>query len=144
MHAPLFQVGEQTYAMLRIVAGLLFAFHGAQKLFGAFEGTAQPIASQMGLAGLVEFVGGLLIMVGLFAGLAAFICSGEMAIAYAIAHLPRGGWPIQNGGELAALFCFLFLFIAASGGRMWSLDAWLQRRRPMQMARAEGTSGARG
>ena len=140
MHAPLSHLAEQAFAMLRIVAGFLFAFHGAQKLFGVFDGTAQPIASQMGLAGLIEFGGGLLVMVGLFAELAAFICSGEMAVAYVIAHAPRGAWPIQNEGELAVLFCFLFLVIAARGGGIWSLDAWLQRRRPMQVAHAAGSS----
>jgi putative oxidoreductase len=128
MHIPLSQFVEHAYAALRVVAGLLFAFHGAQKLFGAFDGTARPIASQMGVAGLIEFGGGMLVVFGLFAALAAFLCSGEMAVAYLMAHAPRGGWPIQNDGELAALFCFLFLFIAARGSGIWSLDAWLQRR----------------
>jgi len=142
MQFPLSQFVEPTYAALRIVAGLLFAFHGAQKLFGAFDGAARPIASQMGLAGMVEFGGGLLLMLGMFTALVAFICSGEMAVAYLIAHAPRGGWPIQNDGELAVLFCFLFLFLAARGSGIWSLDGLLRRRRPMQMSHAEGTSRA--
>ena len=103
------------YAALRIVAGLLFACHGAQKLFGVFGGQSMPLMSQMGLAGVIEFGGGLLIAIGLFTSLAAFIASGEMAAAYFMAHAPRGPVPIQNGGELAALYCFLFLYIAARG-----------------------------
>ena len=142
MHTPLSHFVEPIYAAMRIAAGFLFAFHGAQKLFGAFDGTVRPIASQMGLAGMIEFGGGMLIMVGLFAALAAFVCSGQMAVAYVIAHAPRGGWPIQNDGELAVLFCFLFLFVAARGSGIWSLDAWLQRRRPMAIAHADGTSRA--
>lgn len=128
MYAPLSRVVEPTYAIMRIVVGLLFAFHGAQKLFGVFDGAARSIASQMGLAGIIEFAAGVLVMIGLLAGLAAFISSGQMAFAYFLAHAPRGGWPIQNEGELAVLFCFLFLFISARGAGIWSLDAALFRR----------------
>ena len=128
--------------ILRLAIGVIFVAHGAQKLFGAFDGTVRPIASQMGLAGMIEFGGGMLIMVGLFAALAAFVCSGQMAVAYVIAHAPRGGWPIQNDGELAVLFCFVFLFVAARGSGIWSLDAWLQRRRPMAISHAGSTSRA--
>jgi putative oxidoreductase len=143
MHAPLSRFVEPTYAIMRIVVGFLFAFHGAQKLFGVFDGTAGPIASLMGLAGIIEFGGGLLVMIGLLAGLAAFISSGQMAFAYFLAHAPRGGWPIQNDGELAALFCFLFLFISARGAGIWSFDGVLfRRRRPMPTAPAESLSGA--
>ncbi|HEY0876193.1 MAG TPA: DoxX family protein [Vicinamibacterales bacterium] len=117
------------YALLRIVAGLLFMFHGLQKLFGTHGGTAVPLMSQTGLAGIIEFGGGILIMVGLFTSIVAFIASGEMAAAYFIAHAPRSFWPIQNAGELAALYCFVFLFIATRGAGMWSLD------------RARGASG---
>lgn len=119
---------SQLYALLRIVAGLLFACHGAQKLFGVLggvggqPGTVVPLFSLMGLAGLIEFVGGLCIAVGLFTSYAAFIASGEMAAAYFRAHAPRGFWPIQNNGELAVLYCFLFLYMAARGAGMWSLD----------------------
>lgn len=121
------------YALLRIVAGLLFACHGAQKLFGAFggldgAGLTPPIASQLGLAGIIEFGGGLLIAVGLFTGWAAFIASGEMAFAYFSAHAPNGFWPIPNGGELAVLYCFLFLYIAARGSGTLSLDRSFRRR----------------
>jgi putative oxidoreductase len=111
------------YALLRIVAGLLFAQHGAQKLFGALGGEAVQLASRAGLAGVIELVGGLLIAFGLFAGLAAFIASGEMAAAYFIAHAGNALFPIQNRGELAMLYCFLFLYIASKGSGVWSIDA---------------------
>jgi putative oxidoreductase len=143
MYAPLSRFVEPTYATLRIVAGLLFAFHGAQKLFGMFDGTARPLGSLMGLAGIIEFAGGVLVMIGLLAGLIAVIASGQMAFAYFLGHAPRGGWPIQNEGELAALFCFVFLFIAARGAGIWSVDATLFRRnRSMPSAGAEGWSRA--
>lgn len=142
MYAPLSRFVEPTYATLRIVAGLLFAFHGAQKLFGMFDGTVRPLASLMGLAGIIEFAGGVLIMIGFLAGLMAFIASGQMAFAYFLSHAPRGGWPIQNDGELAALFCFVFLFIAARGAGLWSVDAALFRRRSVPSAGAEGWSRA--
>ena len=111
------------YALLRIVAGLLFAQHGAQKLFGALGGKPVELMSQMGLAGVLEFVGGLMIALGLFTSPVAFIVSGQMAVAYFQAHVPRGFWPIANGGELAALFCFVFLYFAAAGSGKWSIDA---------------------
>ena len=143
MHAPLFRFVEPTYAIMRVVVGLLFAFHGALKLFGVFGGTARPIDSLLGLAGVIELAGGLLVTVGLLAGLAAFISSGQMAFAYFLAHAPRGGWPIQNEGELAVLFCFVFLFISARGAGIWSFDAALfRRRRPMHATTADGLSRA--
>lgn len=111
------------YAVLRIVAGLLFAVHGAQKLFGVVGGTAAPLMTLRGIAGAIEFFGGLLIAVGLFTAPAAFIASGEMAVAYFMAHAPGGVWPILNRGELAVLYCFVFLYVAARGGGRWSLDA---------------------
>ncbi len=109
------------YALLRIVAGLLFAQHGVQKLFGWLGGTQMPLASQMGVAGIVEAFGGLAIALGLFTSPVAFIASGQMAVAYFQSHLPRGVWPIQNGGELAVLNCFLFLYIASRGSGKWSV-----------------------
>jgi len=112
----------QAYALLRIVAGFLFACHGAQKLFGMLGGNQVELVSLLGLAGIIELVGGLLIMLGLFTGSVAFICSGQMAVAYFMAHFPNGFWPIQNQGELAALYSFLFLFIAAKGSGIWSID----------------------
>jgi putative oxidoreductase len=110
------------YALLRIVAGLMFAFHGLQKIFGWFGGQRMPLASMGGAAGVIELAGGILIMIGLVAGIVAFICSGEMAVAYFMVHQPQGLWPIQNKGELAALYCFVFLYIAARGSGVWSVD----------------------
>jgi putative oxidoreductase len=109
------------YAFLRIVAGLLFLFHGLQK-FGLLGGQMVPLASKMGAAAVIETVGGVLIMIGLQAAPVAFIASGEMAYAYFTAHQPRGTWPIQNGGELAALFAFIFLYIATRGAGVLSVD----------------------
>ena len=95
MERVLGRFAPQFYALLRIVAGLLFACHGAQKLFGAFGGQQVPLAGQMGLAGVIEFVGGLMIAAGVFTGIVAFVASGEMAFAYFRAHAPRGTFPIQ-------------------------------------------------
>ena len=112
------------HAVLRIVAGFLFFQHGLPKLFGGF-GSRGPVElfSQMGLAGIIEVFGGAAIALGLFASPIAFIASGEMAFAYFQAHAPRGLWPVANGGELAAIFCFVFLYFAATGAGKWSLDA---------------------
>ena len=113
---------EPAYALLRVVAGLLFAFHGVQKMFGMFGGQQPPFLSQVWFAGAIELVGGVLIAIGLMTSVAAFICSGEMAVAYFQAHAPKGTWPALNGGELAVLYCFLFLYIAARGGGRYSVD----------------------
>ncbi|MBC6992342.1 DoxX family protein [Hymenobacter sp. BT491] len=119
------------YALLRLVAGLLFALHGSQKLLGfPGDGHPVPLGSLMGVAGIIELVGGLLIMVGLFARPAAFLASGEMAVAYFMAHFPQSPWPAVNHGEPAILFCFLFLLIAAAGAGVWSLDGLRNRRLP--------------
>jgi putative oxidoreductase len=109
------------YALLRIVAGLLFLFHGLQK-FGLLGGQMVPLASLVGLAAVIETVGGVLIMVGFATSPVAFICSGEMAYAYFAQHQPRGTWPIQNGGELAALYAFIFLYVSTRGGGKLSID----------------------
>lgn len=127
--SPLARFESFAYAAFRVVAGFLFLFHGLQKLFGVYGGTQMPLASQMGLAGIIELVGGTLIALGAFTWPVAFICSGQMAVAYFQAHQPRGLWPIENGGELSALFCFAFLFIATRGGGPYSVDALLRRRR---------------
>jgi putative oxidoreductase len=123
MQKVLGKFSPQIYALLRIVAGLLFAQHGAQKLFGALGGEAVQLGSLMGLAGVIEFGGGLLIATGVFASIAAFIASGEMAVAYFMAHAPNGLFPIQNRGELAVLNCFVFLYFASRGSGVWSVDA---------------------
>src|SRR5262249_2542293 len=109
------------YFLLRFVSGAMFACHGAQKLFGAFGGPKAPIGSLMGVAGLIEFVGGILIAIGLFAHVAAFIASGEMAVAYFMSHFPHGFWPIQNHGESAVLYCFVFLYVAFHGKGRWGV-----------------------
>ena len=128
MERYLGKYSSQIYALLRIVSGFLFACHGAQKLFGVLGGTAvESLASLRGAAGIIEFFGGLLIMGGLFTSYTAFIASGEMAFAYFLSHAPRGLWPIMNRGELAVLFCFLFLYIASRGSGIWSLDGLLGR-----------------
>ena len=110
------------YALLRIVSGVLFACHGAQKLFGVLGGQKQT-GTLMLAAGVIEFVGGSLIAVGLFAGCAAFIASGQMAFAFFMQHYPKAFWPILNGGEPAVLFCFIFLYIASVGSGILSVDA---------------------
>ena len=112
------------YALLRIMAGFLFFQHGLPKLFGGFGRPAPAeLFSQMGLAGLIEVIGGALIAIGLFTSPVAFIASGETAWAYFQAHAPRGFWPITNGGELAALYCFVFLYFAAMGSGKLSVDS---------------------
>jgi putative oxidoreductase len=113
----------QLYAVLRIVAGLMFAMHGTQKLFGWPGGTEPAGDALFKFAGVVELVTGLLIAAGFLTGFAAFIASGQMAVAYFWKHAPNGFWPIVNQGELAALYCFLFLFMAAHGAGIWSVDA---------------------
>ena len=119
---------ERIYALLRIVAGILFACHGAQKLFGALGGTAMTSNPMMLAGGIIEFGGGLLIAIGLFTSWAAFLASGEMAVAYFMVHAKGGFWPIVNKGELAVLYCFLFLYMAARGGGPYSLDAAMRKR----------------
>ena len=126
MNRVLGQYSEYAYALMRIVVGLLFTCHGLQKILGLFGGVDQAGGTaSFGLiwvAGLIELVGGLCIATGFQAATAAFICSGQMAVAYFMAHQPRGTWPIQNQGELAALYCFAFLFISARGAGIWSVD----------------------
>jgi putative oxidoreductase len=130
MERLLAPVAPYVYAILRIIVGVLFLSHGAQKLFGWFGG--QPVAhpSLPGIAGILELVLGLLVAVGLLTSYAAFIASGEMAVAYFMSHHPRGFWPIENEGELAVLFCFIFLWIATRGAGVWSVDAALGPREP--------------
>ena len=127
MEGILGRVAPQIYALLRIVSGLVFAVHGAQKLLGVLGGQQVPIMSQFGLAGVIELVGGLMIAAGVFASLAAFVASGEMAVAYFQAHAPKAFWPVQNGGELAALYCFVFLYVAARGNGTWSVQGGKKR-----------------
>ncbi len=122
-----------TYFLLRVVAGLLFFQAGSMKLLGWFGGmpggSTPPLMSQIGIGGVLEFFGGLAIMLGLLTRPVAFILSGEMAVAYWQFHAPHGAWPIQNHGEPAGLFCFIFLYMAAQGGGDWSFDALIRRKR---------------
>jgi putative oxidoreductase len=117
-------------SVLRIVAAFLFIAHGAQKLFGFLAptgATAPPAFSQMWVGGVLEFFGGISLLVGLFTRPVAFILSGMMAIGYFQMHAPAGFWPLQNKGELAAVYCFLFLFLSVTGGGSWSVDRLLRR-----------------
>jgi len=121
---------EITKNLLRIVTGLMFWQHGAQKLFGMLGGNAVEawISFPRGIAGVLEFFGGLMILFGLFTRPVAFLLSGQMAVAFFMAHLPQGFWPIQNGGELAVLYSFIFLFIFAAGGGDFSIDGLLKKK----------------
>lgn len=117
-HAP------QVLGATRVLLGILFTSHGAQKLLGAFGGPppgAPPVV--VWAAGLIEMVGGVLLTLGLFSREAAFVSSGLMAVAYFMAHAPRGFWPILNGGELAIAYCWLFLYVAAEGPGAWAIDS---------------------
>ena len=111
-------------SVLRIVSGLLFLQHGTTKYLGipASKMTGVAPLSMSGAAGLIELVGGVLVVIGLFTRPVAFLLSGTMAVAYFYAHFPKGFFPLLNGGELATLYCFVFLFIAAAGGGVWSVD----------------------
>jgi len=116
----------QTYAVMRIIVGLLFFCHGLQKVFGWFggvNGVAAPLLSLLGIGGVIELISGVLTAVGFVTGAAAFIASGMMAAAYFMAHFPAGFWPIQNDGELSVLYCFLFLYMAMRGSGIWSVEA---------------------
>lgn len=128
------RMGDVVLSATRVVIGLLLAQHGAQKLLGWFggmgpQGGTVPLASLPGVAGVLELVGGVLVALGLFTRPVAFVLAGEMAVAYFMAHAPRGFWPIVNKGEPAVLYCFVFLLFWAMGPGAYSLDAMLRRRR---------------
>jgi putative oxidoreductase len=124
----------RVYSLFRIVFGLMFLSHGVQKLFGWFGGLAlfggnlPPLTSEPGIAGILELALGFLIMTGLFTRIAAFLASGEMAVAYFKGHQRMAFWPLENQGELAVLFCFAFLYMAARGSGPWSIDALVRRK----------------
>ena len=124
------------HLLFRVFAGAVIAQHGAQKLFGVLGGAdgaghaATFDLTLRGIAGFLEFPGGILIILGLFTIPVAFILSGEMAVAYFLMHSPRGFWPVQNHGEVPVLLCFAFLYLAATGGGMYSLDHLRTRKRP--------------
>ena len=127
------QAAHVTYLLLRLVTGLLFFQAGAMKLFGWFGGmpndSTPPLMSQIGIGGLLEVGNGIAVMLGLFTQPVAFILSGEMAVAYWQFHAPNATWPIQNQGQPAVLFCFIFLYMAARGTGEWSLDELIYRER---------------
>ncbi len=131
------------YLMLRLAAGLMFFQTGAMKIFGWFggmpgaNGATASLTTQVGIGGLLEVVGGILIMLGLFTRISGFILSGEMAVAYWQFHAPNGAWPVLNGGVSAALYCFVFLFMAAYGGGEFSIDTLIRRRRQTAAAGAK-------
>ena len=124
----------QLLSLLRIVSAFLFIQYGTTKLFGypapvMPDGSTAPLWSQAGIAGLLEIVGGTLLLVGLFTRPVAFLVAGEMAFAYFIGHAPQGFWPVLNQGAPAILFCFLWLYISAAGAGPWSIDAMWGRPR---------------
>lgn len=122
---------DRARSVLRIVAGFLFMAHGMQKLLGFPAPAAHPfqLFTLSGFAGVLELFGGILLLIGLFTRPVAFILSGEMAFAYFIAHAPQNFWPLINRGELAVLYCFVFLYFAVAGGGVWSLDNALRTGR---------------
>ena len=121
---------EEVYSALRFIAGFLFLCHGLQKYFGMLGGAVQIHTAKGLIAGTIEMWGGTLIAVGLATSIAAFVASGEMAVAYFWVHAGRSFWPIINKGELATVFCFLFLYIAAKGSGKYSLDSLLRNHVP--------------
>ena len=116
------------FALTRIIAGLMFACHGAQKLLPMFGGPTADKPPLIWGAGIIELVAGMLIALGLFASPAAFLASGTMAVAYFMSHGSKGFWPLLNRGELAIMYCWFFLFVAAHGAGIWSLDGLLRKR----------------
>lgn len=117
---------DHTYALLRMISGFLFTFHGVSKILGLFTDSQPPVGSQIWIGGLIELLGGLAVMLGLQTRVAAFLCSGTMAVAYIQYHWHfRFGadfFPYVNEGEMAVLYCFVFLFIACRGGGKWCFD----------------------
>jgi len=112
-------------SLFRIMAAFTFWLHGLQKSIGAFGGIGggrAPLESMLGAAGVIETIGGALIILGLFTRPVAFLLAGEMAVGYFRTHAPRGFWPLQNGGELAVFYCFFFLWLCSAGAGPWSLD----------------------
>jgi putative oxidoreductase len=127
------RVIQVTYFLLRVVSGFLFLQAGGLILFGWYGGmpgqpSPPPLISQTGSGGILEFCGGIAIMVGIFTRPVAFVLSGMMAVAYWQFHAPQGGWPLQNQGMPAVLFCFIFLYMAAQGAGDWSLDAVIRSK----------------
>ena len=123
----------QLLAILRIVTGLLFLEHGLSKFFGfPVPFPVHPLPPLLVAAGVIECVAGVLVTIGLFTRVAAFIAAGEMAIGYWMMHFPQGFWPLENKGEGAILFCFVFLYLAAAGAGAWSIDSARLRSAPIR------------
>ena len=124
-------LAPELLSVLRIVAALMFVQEGTMKLFAwpmaMPGGAALSLASQVGIGGMLEFVGGLLLLVGLFTRPVAFILAGEMAVAYFQFHFPQGFWPLVNNGQPAVLYCFIWLYLSAAGAGPWSVDALLRK-----------------
>src|SRR5271166_4299292 len=126
--ASLDRWAPQVLSILRIVVALLFLEHGSSKLFGFPQPMPTPaIFSMIWFAGVIELAGGVLVTLGLFTRAAAFIMSGEMAIAYFLAHAPRSFFPLLNGGDAAVLYCFVFFYLVFAGPGPWSIDALWKR-----------------
>lgn len=128
-------------SVLRIATAFLFMSHGLQKILGlpVPRAVETQLLSLSGIAGMMELAGGALLLVGVFTRPVAFVLSGEMAFAYFVAHAPQNFWPLLNRGELAALYSFVFLYLAVAGGGTWSVDGWWQSR----AAPGQGASGPR-
>ena len=119
----------EAFAILRIVLAFLYWSHGPRWLFNVFGGRPVALNPMLTAAGVIETVCGILIMIGLFTSWAAFLACGEMAVAYFMAHVPRGGWmPIRNGGEITVALCFVFLYLAVHGPGPYSLDGLLFKK----------------
>lgn len=124
-------LAPQLLSVLRIVAAFMFLQAGTMKLFGwpipMPDGSTASLMTQVGVGGLLEALGGLLLLVGLFTRPVAFVLSGEMAVAYFQFHAPQGFWPVVNQGQPAVLYCFIWLYFSAAGAGPWSLDAWRKK-----------------
>jgi putative oxidoreductase len=130
---PSSRLAATLLSLLRVIVGFLFICHGASKLFGVLGGSMgsgriAATGSLLWVSGIIELVGGTLLLLGLLTRIAGFIMSGEMAVAYFLRHLPRGPWPLTNRGELAVVYCFLLLYLAAAGPGPVALDAWRAKR----------------
>ena len=142
----IYRYSDEALSLLRIVAALLFLLHGTSKLFGfpPFPMEQPPIYSTLWIAGVLELVGGTLLIVGLWSRLTAFVLSGEMAIAYWMVHAPQSPFPTVNQGEAAILYCFIFLFIAAAGPGVWSIDAKFRGQRTLSVDNTADLGRVRG
>ena len=132
MHA-LNRFADPVFGLLRLIAGLMFACWGAKLVLGMFGGSAQPLKPMLVVAGWIEVVGGVMIALGLLTRLAAFLCSGTMAVAYFLVHAPHSFFPIVNKGELAVFYCWLFLFVVFYGPGRWSVDTLMRGKSKSQV-----------